>query len=213
MIVKVCGITTPEQAKIISTFEPTHIGVVYFEKSPRHIDIKRIKDIKKSISESIKLTAVVVNPDEETVEELLKVVDVIQFHGDETVEFVLKFPSERVIKAFRIKEEKDLDKIIPFAEAGIITLIDAFTENAYGGTGKRINPELAKKAINRFKKVVLSGGLSDENIEEILDELKPYGVDASSKLEIKPGLKDIVKVKKFVEKAKRFYQKTAEAAP
>jgi len=213
MIIKVCGITTPEQAEVISTFEPTHIGVVHFEKSPRHVDIKRIKDIKKSLTNSVKLTAVVVNPDEKTVEELLKTVDIIQFHGDESISFVLKFPSDRVIKAFRIKEEKDLDRLIPFVEAGITTLIDAFTEKAYGGTGKRINPELAKKAINRFKKVVLSGGLSDENIEDILKKLRPYGVDASSKLEIKPGLKDVEKVKKFIEKAKRFYQKTFEAAP
>ncbi len=211
MIIKICGITSEEQAEQISSFGATHLGVIYFSKSPRHVEIEKIKSIKKHIGKNTLLTAVVVNPEEKTVNKLLDIVDVIQFHGDESLDFVLKFPEEKVIKAFRVKEEKDIDKIVPFVEAGILPLIDAYHQSAYGGTGKRINPELAKKIVGRFGKVILSGGLSNKNIEEILVDISPYGVDASSKLEIKPGIKDIEKVKDFVKKAKSFYEKNSGA--
>ncbi len=201
MIIKVCGIKEPEQAKKISELGATHIGVIYFEKSPRHIEIEDIREIKKNVKNT-KLVAVVVNPVEEKVKRLLEIADIIQFHGDENIEFLRQFPKERVWKAFRIKDYYDIDKIKPFAEEGISVLIDAFHKDAYGGTGKQINPKLAKKIINRYGNIILSGGLSPDNVETLIKDLKPIGVDASSKLEIKPGLKDIQKVKSFIDKSK-----------
>lgn len=202
--IKICGITDTEQAKEISNLPITHIGVIHFKKSPRHLEIEGIKKIKSNISNNVKLVAVVVNPTEKTVNELLKIVDIIQFHGDESINFVKKFPKERVIKAFRVKSVEDIDKMKHFWEEDYLVLIDAYSENAYGGTGKQINRELAKYIVSLYPKTILSGGLSEKNIKELIEYIKPYGVDASSKLEIKAGIKDLNKVKKFVEKIQQF---------
>ncbi|SNZ07070.1 phosphoribosylanthranilate isomerase [Persephonella hydrogeniphila] len=205
-IIKICGLTDKEQAVSIGKMGATHIGMIYFEKSPRHIDIKKIAEISKAIRGLAKSVAVVVNPEKETVENILQIVDIVQFHGDESIEFVSLFPKERVIKAFRVKGEQDIQKMKPFMEEGYTVLIDAYSEKSYGGTGKQINPKLAKKISDIYPKTVLSGGLSPDNIKELLEYVKPYGVDASSKLEIKPGVKDLNRVKKFIKMAREFYE-------
>ena len=201
--IKICGIIDVQQAKEISRLPITHMGVIHFQKSPRHIDLEKIKEIKENINKKVKLVAVVVNPPENIVNELLKIVDIIQFHGDENLNFVKKFPKERIIKAFRIKERKDIEKMKPFWKENYLILIDAYSENAYGGTGKQINRELAKYIVSQYPKTVLSGGLSEKNVKELIDYIKPFGVDASSKLEVKAGIKDLNKVKKFVEIIKK----------
>ncbi|WP_457644506.1 phosphoribosylanthranilate isomerase [Persephonella sp.] len=197
--IKICGITGTEQASVISELGATHIGVVFFEKSPRHIDLRQITRIKQSIKNNTKIVVVTVNPDEKVVKELLDTADMIQFHGDESIEFISRFPKDRVIKAFRIRSEEDIEMMIPFFEENYTVLIDAYKENAYGGTGKQINPDLARKITQAYNRVILSGGLSPENVGQLIEQIKPYGVDASSKLEIKPGIKDIEKVRKFIE--------------
>ncbi|WP_457621426.1 phosphoribosylanthranilate isomerase [Persephonella sp.] len=197
--IKICGITGTEQASVISELGATHIGVVFFEKSPRHIDIRQITRIKQSIKNNTKIVVVTVNPDEKVVKELLDTADMIQFHGDESIEFISRFPKDRVIKAFRIRSEEDIERMIPFFEENYTVLIDAYKEDAYGGTGKQINPDLARKITQAYNRVILSGGLSPENVGQLIEQIKPYGVDASSKLEIKPGIKDIEKVRKFIE--------------
>jgi phosphoribosylanthranilate isomerase len=198
MIVKICGIILPSQAKEISEYGADYIGVITYPKSPRYVDIERIKEIKENLKNS-KLVAVAVNPSLEQVLELLNIADFIQFHGDEDLDFVKKFPKDRVIKAIRVKDESDLEKIKTFKNEDITVLVDAFKEGVYGGTGKMIDLNLLKKITDMYDKVIISGGLSESNIKEILNHVKPYGVDASSKLEVSPGVKDLDKVKKFID--------------
>ena len=205
-IIKICGLTDKKQAVLIGEMGATHIGMIHFEKSPRHIPVEKIAEISGAVNGLAKSVAVVVNPEIKTVEALFRYVDIIQFHGDESTDFVSLFPKERVIKAFRIKEERDIEKIKPFMDRGYIILIDAYSENAYGGTGKQINPELAKKIADIYPKTVLSGGLSPDNVLKLLEYVRPYGVDASSKLEIRPGIKDLKKVEKFIKAVREFYE-------
>ncbi len=206
MFIKICGLTIPEQAKEIASYGATHLGVIHFPKSPRHLEFPQIKKIKEAIPEKIKLVAVVVNPSLEEVHRLLEIVDMIQFHGEESIDFVKRFPKEKAIKAFRIKDEESINQIKPFIKEEYLILIDAYKEGEYGGTGKQIDIELAKKISKLTDKLILSGGLSPENLEFLLKEIKPFGVDASSKLEIKPGIKDLEKTKKFIEIARRYYE-------
>ncbi len=202
MFIKICGITKEEQAKKISDLGATHIGVIYFPKSPRHIPLEKIKKIKSALPEKSKLVAVVVNPSERDVKHLLDVVDIIQFHGDESIGFVKHFPKDRIIKAFRLGSLEDLKDIEHFAKEDFLVLIDSFSKNAYGGTGKQIDINLAKSVSKITDKFILSGGLSPENVGYLINEIRPYGVDASSKLEISPGIKDLAKVEKFIKIAK-----------
>ncbi len=204
--IKVCGITEKEQAKKIASLGASYIGVVYFPKSPRHINLDKIKKIKNSLPEDVKLVAVVVNPKKEDVEKLLETADIIQFHGDESLEFVKQFPKEKVIKAFRLKDEQSLEQIKPFVDEGYLILIDAYSEKEYGGTGKQINKELVEKVKGMTDKFILSGGLSDENVYDLIKLYKPYGVDASSKLEIKAGIKDLDKVQSYIQNAQKAFE-------
>ncbi|NPA51479.1 MAG: phosphoribosylanthranilate isomerase [Aquificae bacterium] len=202
MFIKICGITKPEQAYEISKYGATHIGVIFYEKSPRHISLDQIKDIKNTLPKPTKLVAVTVNPDISTVDKLLKTVDLVQFHGDETIQFIKNFPKEKVIKAFRLGSQKELSKIKKFSEEGYLILVDSYSKEAYGGTGKQIKDSILRHLKDTIQKFVLSGGLSEENIEKMITSVKPYGVDASSKLEISPGVKNLEKVKKFIKIAK-----------
>lgn len=200
--VKICGITDEKQAREISLAGADYIGVVLFPKSPRFVNPQKVKEIKSSISNTTKLVAVVVNPDIKLCRELLEIVDLIQFHGEEDIEFIELFPKDKVIKAFRIKDEKDLEKLKPFMEKDYLILIDAYKEGEYGGTGSSINMEIIKRICDLYDKVIVAGGLSAENVREIIKSAKPFGVDASSKLEIKPGIKDMDKVREFIKAVK-----------
>jgi phosphoribosylanthranilate isomerase len=204
--IKVCGIKTEKQALEIAKLKPTHIGVIHFEKSPRHIHLDQIKTIKETLKNyPVKVVAVVVNPDKELVKKLLDIVDIVQFHGDEDIEFVKQFDKEKVIKAVRIKDDTSLKKLDKFSKEGYTVLIDAFKKGEYGGTGKQIDKRLIKKVSDITDRFILSGGLSEDNVYDLIREFKPFGVDASSKLEIKPGEKDIKKVKNFISQAKKAY--------
>ena len=205
--IKVCGITTEKQAKEIANLKPTHIGVIHFEKSPRHIQIDKIKQIKEEIKDyPVKVVAVVVNPSKDLVDNLLQIVDIVQLHGDETLDFVKQFDKNRIIKAVRVKDENSLKEIEKFSKEGYLVLIDAFKKGEYGGTGKQIDKSLVRKISQITDKFILSGGLSEENVYNLIKEFKPFGVDASSKLEIKAGIKDLNKVKGYLQEAQKAFQ-------
>lgn len=200
--VKICGITIPSQAKEISQAGADFIGVILYERSPRFVEFDKVEKIKENLMENTKLVGVVVNPDLESCRKILDVVDFIQFHGDEGFEFIKRFPKERVIKAFRIKNRADIENIKPYIDEDYLVLVDTFKEGEYGGTGDRIGIDILKEICSLYDKVIIAGGLSDTNIKYVLKMVKPYGVDASSKLEIKPGVKDIEKVKNFIKLVK-----------
>ncbi len=206
MFIKVCGITDENQAKEIANYGATHIGVVYFPHSKRHVNFEKIKSIKKVIPQNTKLTVVVVNPKKEEIHKLFEVADVIQFHGDEDIEFLKSFPKEKIIKAFRLKDGKSIEKIKPFLDEGFQILIDAYSNKEYGGTGKQIEEKIIEKVKVLTDNFILSGGLSENNVYDLIKKYKPFGVDASSKLEVRPGIKDLDKVYKFIKNSKKAFE-------
>ena len=203
-VIKICGLTEENQARHIAQIGATHLGVIFFEKSPRHISIEKIKSIKQAVSDlDVKVVAVVVNPDDDTVEKLLNIVDIVQLHGEEDLNFLKLFEKDRLLKAIRIKDENSLKDVEMFYKAGFTVLVDAFSKDAYGGTGKQIDKELLKKVKTITNgNFILSGGLSPENVGNLVKEFRPMGVDASSKLEVAPGIKDLDKVKEFIDTVK-----------
>ena len=131
---------------------------------------------------------------------------IIQLHGDEDIDYCKeirkKIPNIGLWKAFRIKTEKDIDKIRPFEDFVDAILLDSWNKETYGGSGKKINP-IYLKNVQFSKPWWLAGGISIEWIDEILTDLKPDGIDISSSIEISPGLKDIKKTEdlfKFLER-------------
>jgi len=205
--IKVCGITDENQAVEVAKQGATHIGVIHFEKSPRHIPLEKIKSIKEKVSHlPVKVVAVVVNPSKELVENLFKVVDVVQLHGDETVEFAKEFDKEKIIKAVRMKDENSLKILENFSKEGFLVLVDAFKKGEYGGTGQQIDEHLITQVSDTADRFILSGGLSEENVYHLIKKHRPYGVDASSKLEISAGIKDLQKVESYIKNAQKAFK-------
>ncbi len=153
----------------------------------------------------IKKCAVFVNEKEETVRKIQKRLrfDYLQFHGDESPEYCNSFKGiAKIIKAFRLK---DLESIRGALDYDVdIYMFDTFVKRKYGGTGKLINMNLAKKLSSLIKKpIMISGGLNCKNVARVIRKLKPYAVDVSSGVEKYPGKKDIRLLREFIERVKK----------
>ena len=188
--IKICGITNIEDAQKAVSLGADAIGFV-FANSPRKIKPDRAKSIIENLKKRVLSVGVFVN---EPLDNVLKIqqqcsLDAVQLHGDETPEYCSRLKKIKVIKAFRIKDESSLSPI-PLYKDVFAYLLDTFSEKSYGGTGKTFNWNLALKAKNFEKPIILSGGLAPDNIKEAIKAVRPYGIDISSSIEIKPGKKD-----------------------
>ena len=205
--IKICGLTKTSQARSIAKFEINAIGVIGVKDSPRFVPkeecIKIFNEVEK-VSSSIEKVLVIANA---KLEEIRCINNrstppsVIQLHGNESVDFcrILKneFPKIKLWKAFRLKTINDLKNISYYEKNIDAILLDAWDEKSLGGTGNRIPIELL---VNKSFQApwILAGGISAEIIPEIFSKLNPDGIDASSRLEISPGIKDIKKVESLV---------------
>ena len=199
---KVCGITTPEDALTAANSGADAVGLVFAE-SPRKLSVEQAREVANTLPDGVLKVGVFV--DEEP-EEVLRVVrevglDYAQLHGDESPETVtfLRGEGVRVIKALRVRGAGSLAAMDKY-EADLF-LLDAWSEKARGGTGERFDWEVAKSYGGRGN-ILVSGGLTPENVREAIQFFEPYGVDASSSLEDAPGKKNGERVRRFVSAAK-----------
>ena len=210
--IKICGLTKTSQARSIAKFKINAIGVIGVKNSPRFVPeeecIKIFNEVEK-VSSNIEKVLVIAD---EKLEEVKCINNrstppsVIQLHGNESVDYCRElkneFPSIKLWKAFRLKSINDLEKTIQYEKNIDAILIDAWDNKSLGGTGNRVPIELL---INKTFKVpwILAGGISAEIIPEIFSKLRPDGIDASSRLEISPGIKDIKKVESLVREIRK----------
>ena len=207
-LVKICGLTSEEQALQVAELGAHAIGIISVEESPRYVSAEIKKKIFKTLENFYpKIDRVTVvqncaidliiknflgNPSE----------TIIQLHGDEDINYCKKIkkeiPNIGIWKAFRIKTERDLDKIKPFEDYVDAILLDSWNEKTYGGSGKKIK-SIYLQNLQFSKPWWLAGGISIKWIDEILNEIKPDGLDISSSIEISPGLKDLKKTKEIIK--------------
>ena len=211
-LVKICGLTCEEQALQVAKLGANAIGVISVEESPRYVSARIKKKIFKTLESfypEIDRVSVVQNcPIDLIIKNFLgnPSETIIQLHGDEDIDYCKKIrekiPNIGLWKAFRIKTEKDLDKIQPFENFVDAILLDSWNEKTYGGSGEKINSNYLKN-LQFSKPWWLAGGISIEWIDEILINIKPDGLDISSSIEISPGLKDIKKTEELFKFLKR----------
>lgn len=199
--VKICGITSPEDALFSANTGADYIGLITYKKSPRYVSKEKRLEILNAVKKYfVRKVAVVVNESYEFIRELLdEGFDLIQLHGDENISLAKKVGMERVIKVFRVKDT--VPSVGEWKKAYAIHL-DAYSKNLYGGTGKTFNWEIASKLVEEGYKIFLSGGLRPENVEKAIRQVKPYAVDVSSGVEREKGKKDYRKVEEFVKTVK-----------
>jgi len=197
MKVKVCGITNIEDAKLSCDLGADAIGFIFYQKSKRFIEPNKAKKILKHLPAFIIKVGVFVNETPEKINKISKEIklNLIQLHGEEYPEAVVKIDLP-VIKAFRVKENFDYSLLKKYKNCSF--LLDAYNNKEYGGTGQKFNWN--KIPVELKNKIILSGGVSINNIEKIFNEINPAAIDISSSLETEHGKKDKNKMKKFFKK-------------
>ena len=199
---KVCGITNPGDACEAANAGADAIGLIFAE-SPRRVNVEEAQAISIALPKDVLKVGVFVNADPEEVLRTANEVglDLAQLHGDEPPEVVaaIRGAGLPVMKALRVRNAEALAGIQSY-EADLL-MLDAWNTRARGGTGETFDWGLAKSVKGRDN-IVVSGGLTPENVREAVEFFEPYGVDASSSLEERPGKKDGERVRRFVRAAK-----------
>ena len=198
--VKVCGMTSLKDALVAVEGGADAVGFIFYKKSPRSVTMKTVREIVLELPPFVDTVGVFVD---ETAEQVNKIadycnLDIIQLHGNESPTFCKKI-RRKVIKAFRIKDMQSVKKISNFQVSGF--LLDTFSENLHGGTGKVFDWNLALPA-KKFGPVIMAGGLTPNNVQQAVRQIRPYGVDVCSGVESEPGIKDHKKVRAFLNNAK-----------
>ena len=199
--VKICGITNLADAQVAVEAGADALGFVFYEKSPRFISMETAAEISKQLPPPIMRVGIFVNPAKDLVFKAIAGCDLslLQFHGDELSEFCTQF-GLRSMKAFRIRDAGSLKELPKYRTDAL--LLDAYSPDIPGGTGKKFNWDLAVEAQKLGRPIFLAGGLTPENVAEAVRRVRPYGVDVSSGVESSPGKKDHAKVRAFIHAAK-----------
>jgi phosphoribosylanthranilate isomerase len=203
MRVKICGITSVDDALIAVNAGADAIGLVFYEPSPRCVDIEQAEAISRAVGPFVTVVALFVNASRSVIENILKRVPihVMQFHGDEPAEFCEQF-SRPYFKALRMHEDLDVEATIGLFNNASGILLDAYTPGVPGGTGETFDWQRVPKGSDRA--IILAGGLNPENIRRAVTETNIYGVDVSGGVERAPGIKDAQKIESFIRAAKSF---------
>lgn len=202
--VKICGITNAEDAAVAVEAGADALGFVFYRKSPRHIEPALARQIIMSLPPLVMPVGVFVNEDQQVVRNFMDDcgLAVAQLHGDESAIYCKEL-GRTVLKALRVKDRSTFLALAEFrGRAGVRGFIlDAFSDEAYGGTGQVIDWQLAAEAA-KVASILLAGGLTPDNVEKAIQAVRPYGVDVSSGVERSPGRKDHEKVRAFIRAAK-----------
>ena len=195
--VKICGFTEAENAREAAIAGVDAVGLVFYDKSPRNVDILRAQEIIEALPPFVNRVGLFVNANPSFVDEVLCEVplDTLQFHGDESLldcsQYQMPF-----IKSLRVKPETNVFQVADEFSSASAILLDSFNPSAYGGTGEAFDWSLA--CVDISLPIILAGGLNETNVSVAISQVKPYAVDASSGVESAPGVKDIDKIVAFI---------------
>jgi len=200
--VKICGITRVEDALAAAHSGADAIGLVFYQRSPRHVGIELAAQLAGALPPFVSVVGLFVNADAALVREVLARVplDLLQFHGDETPEYCAQF-GKPYLKAIRVRAGVDLLQCASDFRGARGLLLDAHVEGIPGGTGKAFDWTLIPKRLPL--PVILSGGLDAENVAAAIRQVRPYAVDVSSGVEASKGIKDAAKIARFMQEVKR----------
>ena len=196
--VKVCGITRMEDAVLAADLGAYAIGFIFWPGSARHIDVTRARAIGNEIPSGVLKVGVFVDQPLTEVAAVARdaALDVIQLHGHESLEYAQRL-SRPIYKAVAVTDRFSPDSLATIPN-DVTVLLDAHDPIKRGGTGKTIDWAAAAQASAR-RQVVLSGGITPENIRQAVAHVHPYAVDLSSGVESSPGIKDHARLRALFE--------------
>jgi phosphoribosylanthranilate isomerase len=197
--VKICGITRVEDAFEAVRAGADALGFVFYKKSPRYISPSKARRIIEALPPFISITGVFVNERQGAITDIAGFcgLDALQLHGDEDQHECnrLKRLGLKIIKGFRVGEGFNIEAIHAYDVDA--HLFDAYDKDNFGGTGKVLRWELLKGHKSRIP-LILSGGLTPENVREAVEAVHPFAVDVSSGVEKEPGIKSPELIQRFI---------------
>lgn len=208
--IKICGLKTPEAIDAALAGGATHVGFIFFLKSPRNVDVETAAKLaERARAGGAKTVAVTVDADDAFLESIVRMVkpDILQLHGKETPERVKELKAQYglpVMKVFAIRDATDLAKCVPYLGIADRLMFDAKPPEGAdlpGGNGLAFDWQLLATLDDDID-YMLSGGLDPENVEEALTVTGARALDISSGVESAPGVKDTNKIAAFLEAAR-----------
>ena len=200
--VKICGITRVEDAVAAVEAGADALGLVFYEPSPRYIDLESARDICEAVAPFVTLTGLFVNHNRATVCRVLErlPLGLLQFHGEESESECSQY-GVPYIKAVRVRSRDD----IVSANAAYATsqgiLVDSYKQGVAGGTGETFDWSLIPETCT--KPLILAGGLNTANVRNAIARVRPYAVDVSGGVEQSKGVKDHAKINQFIKEVSR----------
>lgn len=204
--IKICGLKTSEAVDRAVARGATHIGFIFFPKSPRHIHPEIAAELAEPVRGRVKIVAVTVDASDEELDDIVHLLkpDVLQMHGHETPERILQVKALYgipVMKAFSVREASDLERIDPYVGVADRFLFDAKApagSELPGGNGVSFDWNIMG-SLDASVDYMLSGGLNKDNVGLALASTRARGIDVSSGVESAPGIKDIVMIDAFFD--------------
>ena len=198
--VKICGITNREDAEAAVAAGADAVGFIFVPGTPRFLPPEAAREIVRALPPFVVPVGVFAGS---PLTEVLAAVEAcglsaVQLHGGEDAAFAAALPV-RVIRAVRVRDAASLEGLAGYPAHAF--LLDAYAEDRIGGTGQRI-PLALLEAARKLGRIVVSGGLTPENVAEVVTAVRPYGVDCCTGVERAPGLKDHARVRAFVARAR-----------
>ena len=205
--VKICGITTPEDALAAVAAGADAIGLVFYERSPRYVSPEQAGRIVDVIPAFVSVVGLFVDAPLQVIDRLVQQVplDLLQFHGMETVA-QCEAPGRPYIKAVKVVDSDSVRQGCRTYTTARAILLDVDSRVGHGGTGQSFDWSLVPQelspsaAARRSERLILAGGLNPDNVAQAIRQVGPYAVDVSSGVEASPGVKDERKMNQFIER-------------
>lgn len=209
--IKICGLSDTTTVQAAAEAGADYIGLVHFEKSPRHVTLDQATKLREAAPDSLKIVLLLVNADPKATGQAINAVrpDVVQFHGGETPEWIKLVRDQsdvEVWKALGLRDKATLAKSSRFEGAADRLLFDAPAKALPGGTGTSFDWSVLKGHDHKLP-WGLAGGLDCDNVVRAIEATNPPLVDVSSGVESAPGVKDVDRIAAFCQ-AVRTYDKT-----
>jgi phosphoribosylanthranilate isomerase len=196
--IKICGITNHTDAMAAEELGADALGFIFHPGSPRFISPENARAICRELSPFLGRVGVFVNRNEDFILETVSRcgLSAVQLSGDEPADFLADAPLP-VLRAVRLKRRKDLQTLADYP-AGSTFVLDTFVPGTYGGTGVPFDWDLLENIVGPYR-IIVAGGLTPNNVSEVLSRFRPYGVDVASGVEESPGVKDHRKMRRFIQ--------------
>jgi phosphoribosylanthranilate isomerase len=199
MQIKICGITSLEDAKVCAELGADMIGLNFYPQSSRYIEPQRAREILEGIPRGVRAVGVFVDPTAGEVRDVANAVGIecVQLHGDASQETCRELARKfRVIRAFSTDGQFQPEDVGSFGDCDV--LLDAHHTELRGGTGLTCDWSAARATLPFARFLILSGGLNAQNVGQAIATVAPHAVDVCSGVENAPGVKDYRAIEKFI---------------